>query len=115
MALKIETQVAMTWLVEQFPLAFFQKSHLVKPLKLGIIEDIVDVYERLDAPPFSKKRLREAINYYTSSRAYLTAQQANAVRVDLYGQQYGTVSAEQAIYAQQRFQQRYSAERSTIK
>jgi ProP effector len=115
MTIKSEKQRVISWLVEQFPKAFFQKSHLVQPLKLGILEDIIDVYERLDAPPFSKKLLREALNYYTASKAYLLAQKPDAVRIDLFGQPTGTVNPEQAIYAQQRYQERYVAERTTIK
>ena len=115
MALKTEKQKIVAWLIEQFPNAFFQKSHLVRPLKLGILEDIIDVYERLDSPPFSKKLLRESLNYYTMSRAYLAAQQPNAERIDLFGQPNGVVNSEQAEYAKKRFQERYEAERATNK
>ncbi|MCX7119571.1 MAG: ProQ/FinO family protein [Gammaproteobacteria bacterium] len=115
MAIKTEKQMVVSWLIEQFPKAFFQKPHLVQPLKLGILEDIIDVYERLDSPPCSKKLLREALNYYTVSKAYLSAQKPDAERIDLYGQPNGTVTAEQAIYAQKRYQERYCAERATSK
>lgn len=115
MAIKTEKQMVVGWLMEQFPNAFFQKPQWVKPLKLGILEDIIDVYERLDSPPFSKKLLREALNYYTVSKAYLSAQQPDAERIDLYGQPNGTVNAEQALYAQKRFQERYAVERDTSK
>ena len=59
MALKSEKQRVLSWLIEQFPKAFFQSPRLVQPLKLGVLEDIIDVYQRLDSPPFSKKLLRE--------------------------------------------------------
>jgi ProP effector len=113
MTTKIEKQAAIHWLIDQFPNAFFQKSHLVRPLKLGVLDDIFEIYARLDEPPFSKKLLREALNYYTSSKAYLMSQKLDAVRVDLFGQPIGVVNAEQANYAQQRFQERYA--RQTIK
>lgn len=115
MATKPEKQIVITWLIDQFPNAFFQKSHLVKPLKLGIFEDIIDVYERLENPPFSKKTLREALNYYTASNAYLACQKPDSIRLDLFGQSHGTVTAEQAQYAQQRYQERQTMLRAAIK
>lgn len=115
MTQKTEKQLVISWLIEQFPKAFFSKSHLVQPLKLGISEDIIDVYERLEVRPFSKKLLREALNYYTASKAYLLAQKPYAQRVDLFGQPNGTVTAEQAMYAQQRYAERYTEERATNK
>lgn len=115
MTLKTEKQKVIAWLIEQFPKAFFPKSHLVKPLKLGISEDIIDVYERLEVRPFSKKLLREALNYYTASKSYLLAQKPEAPRLDLFGEPNGIVTAEQAMYAQQRYAERYAVERATNK
>ena len=93
---------------EHFPAAFFKKANQVKPLKIGIYDDIIDFYERLDSPPFSKKLLREALNYYSASPAYLNSQKANTARVDLFGNEVDVVTEEQAKYAHQRFQQRYA-------
>lgn len=95
------------WLTEHFPAAFFIKAKHIKPLKIGIFDDIIDFYERLESPPFSKKLLREALNYYSGSPAYLSCQKANSSRVDLYGNEVDVVTEEQAKYAHQRFQQRY--------
>ncbi len=99
-------QEAMKWLTEHFPEAFFLKGKQVKPLKIGIFEDVMDFYERLDYPPFSKKLLREAINYYSASKAYLMSQQENAIRIDLFGYEIDKVTKEQAEFAKQRLQQR---------
>ncbi len=96
------------WLSEHFPAAFFKKSSQIRPLKIGIFDDIIDFYERLDSPPFSKKALREALNYYSASPAYLNSQKVDAARVDLYGNEVDVVTAEQAKYAWQRYQQRYT-------
>ncbi|KTD19268.1 ProQ-like, activator of ProP osmoprotectant transporter [Legionella lansingensis] len=95
------------WLIEHFPGAFFKKGNQVKPLQIGIFDEIIDFYERLDTPPFSKKALREALSYYSSSPAYLNCQKPNAARVDLYGNEVDVVTEEQAKYAHQRYQQRY--------
>jgi len=101
------------WLAEHFPAAFFKKSNQVKPLKIGIFDDIIDFYERLDSPPFSKKALREALNYYSASPAYLNCQKANVARIDLFGNELDIVTEEQAKYAYQRFQQRYTEKKNT--
>ncbi|WP_115336858.1 ProQ/FINO family protein [Legionella londiniensis] len=110
---KKEKLKTIDWLIEHFPAAFFKKAADVKPLKIGIFEDIMDFYERLDVPPFSKKALREAINYYSASPAYLKCQRVASARVDLYGNEVDVVTAEQAKYAHQRFQQRYADKKST--
>ena len=98
---KIKLQT-IEWLTEHFPAAFFKKSNQIKPLKIGVFDDIIDFYERLDAPPFSKKALREALNYYSTSPAYLRCQKPDAARVDLYGNEVDMVTGEQAKYAFQR-------------
>ena len=102
------------WLVENFPAAFFKQGKYIKPLKIGIFDDIIDFYERLDSPPFSKKALREALNYYSASPAYLLNQKANTARVDLFGNEVDVVTEEQAKYAFQRHQQRYIEKKITV-
>ena len=104
--------IIIDWLAEHFPAAFFKKSKQIKPLKIGVFDDIIDFYERLESPPFSKKSLREALNYYSASPAYLSCQKANSARVDLFGIEVDVVTEEQAKYAHLRFQQRY-AEKKT--
>jgi ProP effector len=105
---KQERRQTIDWLIEYFPAAFFKKTNQVKPLKIGIFEDIIEFYERLDSPPFSKKVLRDALNYYSASPAYLLSQKAQAARVDLYGNELDLVTEEQAKYAQRRYQERYA-------
>lgn len=100
------------WLIDHFPNAFFKKSNLVKPLKIGIFDDIIDFYERLDTPPFSKKSLREALSYYSASPAYLNCQKAEAARIDIYGNEVDVVTADQAKYAYQRYQERYAKKKN---
>lgn len=107
---KKEKLKVIEWLIENFPTAFYQRAKLVKPLKIGVFDDLIDFYERLDSPPFSKKILREALNYYSGSPAYLNAQKANTARIDLYGNEVDIVTEEQAKYARQRYQQRYESQ-----
>lgn len=103
------------WLVEHFPNAFFKKGNQIKPLKIGVFDDIIDFYERLDSPPFSKKSLREALSYYSASPAYLNCQKENAARIDIYGNEVDTVTQEQAKYAHQRYLERYNKKKSSEK
>lgn len=105
---KKEKIKVIAWLVEHFPAAFFSKPKQVKPLKIGLYDDLIDFYERLESPPFSKKLLREALNHYSGSPAYLSSQKPGAARVDLYGNEIDEVTDEQAKYAHQRYQQRFN-------
>lgn len=102
------------WLTENFPAAFFSKARHIKPLKIGIFDDIIDYYERMESPPYSKKSLREAINYYSVSPAYLSCQKVNTARVDLYGNEVDVVTEEQAKYAYQRYLERYTNKKTII-
>lgn len=104
---KKEKLKVIEWLAEHFPAAFHLKPKLVQPLKIGIFDDIIDFYERLDSPSFSKKLLKEALNYYSGSPAYLSCQKTGVARIDLYGNEVDMVTNEQETYARQRFQQRY--------
>lgn len=106
-SVKKDKQVIIDWLIEHFPNAFFKRASHIKPLQIGIFDEIIAFYERLDSPPFSKKALREALSYYSSSPAYLNCQKANVARIDLYGNEVDVVTEDQAKYAYQRYQQRY--------
>jgi ProP effector len=106
-AAKRDKLTIINWLIENFPAAFFKKTRQVKPLKVGILEDIFEFYHRLETPPFSKKSLRSALTYYCTSPAYLSAQKANRARVDLFGNEMEIVTEEQAKYAQLRYERQY--------
>ncbi len=96
------------WLIEQFPSAFFKKASDVKPLQIGIFEELLYFYERLESPPFSKKALKESLRFYSYSPAYLQSQQEGAARIDLYGNEVDVVTKEQAKYAKQHHVERYT-------
>jgi ProP effector len=110
---KKDKLVIIDWLIEHFPSSFFKKGNQIRPLKIGIFDDIIDFYERLDTPPFSKKSLREALSYYSASPAYLNCQKTNMARVDIYGNEVDVVTEDQAKYAHQRYQERYSKKTET--
>lgn len=108
-----EHKVIISWFKEQFPKAFPLKASNIKPLQLGIMDEILDYYDRLDYPPFSKKKLRSALNYYTASPSYLKTQVAGAMRVDLFGFDVEPVSDSQAEYAKERHQKYIEARKQT--
>ena len=98
----------------RFPAAFRQ----VKPLKLGIRDDI------LKRTKLTEAELFHFMNFYTRSVAYLQAQaQPGAMRVDLDGHAVEPVSEENRIYAslqldevlhEQREQARFRAFRAAL-
>ena len=99
-----EHKLIISWFKEQFPKAFPLRASDVRPLQLGIMDEILDYYDRLDYPPYSKKKLRAALNYYTASPSYLKTQVPGAMRVDLFGFDVEPVSESQAEYAKDRHQ-----------
>lgn len=108
-----EVLYGLDWLIEQFPQTFFRRARDIKPLQIGIYDDIIDFYCRLDSPSISRKQIREALNYYSASPAYLLAQQPDAARVNIYGLEVDHVTIEQAKYALNRYQTRYLEKKKT--
>jgi len=106
---KKDKSMIIDWLIEHFPAAFFKQARSIKPLQIGIVEEINHFYNRLDAPLFSKKALHASLAYYCTSPAYLRCQTTDAARIDLFGNEIDVVTSEQAKYAQQRYERQYLA------
>lgn len=109
--IKKEKLIIIDWLIEHFPAAFFKQARSIKPLRIGIFEEISDFYHRLESPTFTKKELRDALAYYCTSPAYLNCQKIDVARVDLFGNEMELVTSEQAKYAQQRYERQYLSPR----
>ena len=92
------------WLIAFFPNTFSRKPKEIKPLKIGILEDLYAFHNCLTHPEVSKNDIKLAITHYSSSSIYLASQKENVARIDLYGQEVDVVNHEQAKYAQQRFE-----------
>jgi len=92
---KTNVEATIAELVKAFPAAFTLDSSLVRPLKLGIKDDI---YARSD---ISHRRIMAALRSYCSSANYLTACTEGAVRVDLAGESAGSVTGVEAEHAVQ--------------
>ena len=92
---KNNVEATITELVKAFPAAFTLDSLQVRPLKLGIKDDI---YARSD---MSRRRITAALRTYCSSANYLAACTEGAVRVDLAGEPAGSVTGAEAEHAVQ--------------
>jgi ProP effector len=86
-------EAAVSELAEEFPAAFTLDPTLVRPLKLGIKDDI---YARSG---MSHRRVTAALKVYCNSVPYLTVCTEGAVRVDLTGARAGVVTATDAEHA----------------
>ena len=84
-----------------------RKSNRLSSVFLMILSTFMSAY----CPPFSKKALREALNYYSGSPAYLRCQTAHSARVDIFGNEVDLVTEEQAKYAFQRYSEKYDQEK----
>lgn len=93
---KISTKEIISYLTEKFP-ACFSIEGKVKPLKVGIFQDLA---ERLaEDETVSKTRLRQALRHYTSSWRYLKSIKKGVFRVDIDGNDVAEIDEEQASYA----------------
>jgi sRNA-binding protein len=93
-ATKVETTIAE--LVVAFPAAFTHDPTLVRPVKLGIKDDI-DAQSAV-----SRRRITAALRSYCNSVHYLRASTEGAMRIDLTGEPAGTVTATEARHATER-------------
>ncbi|MAD74420.1 MAG: RNA chaperone ProQ [Rheinheimera sp.] len=86
----------LAYLAQQFPLCFSVKGQ-VKPLKIGIFQDLAAKLEQDSL--VSKTQLRQALRVYTSSWRYLEAIQTGVARVDLEGEAGELIDQQQADHA----------------
>ena len=93
-AAKVETAIAE--LAAAFPAAFTLDPTLVRPVKLGIKDE---VFAQSDV---SRRRISAALRCYCNSVHYLRASTEGAIRIDLTGKPAGTVTATEARHATER-------------
>ncbi|KFA59677.1 hypothetical protein A9G48_02345 [Gilliamella sp. wkB18] len=90
------------YLAQQFPNCFAIEGE-VKPLKIGIFQDILS---RLNGKAeLSKTKLRVALRTYTMSWRYLYSIKVGLHRVDLDGNEGELITQEQMEYAQQQLKE----------
>lgn len=88
----------LTWLSTTFPKAFNVEG-AIRPLKVGILEDILAYAEQHGGLPFSKTKLIKALVVFTRRMEYLTCVKMRDTRIDLNGEEVEPVSEEAAKLA----------------
>ncbi|WP_115709328.1 ProQ/FinO family protein [Legionella sainthelensi] len=96
---------ALLWLAAHFPAAF-DNSLRIRPLKIGIMDDILLHAEKAAEVGISKSKLREAVVLFTRRLDYLACLKLREMRIDLQGNDVGEVSAEEAEYAAAKIKKR---------
>lgn len=86
---------ALGWLAKRFPEAFDNTVN-IRPLKKGILNDVLSFSDVALEAGISKSKLREALVIYTRRIDYLTALKSQEMRVDLYGNPQEPVTEEEA-------------------
>lgn len=76
---------ALNWLAGEFPNAFDNRN-CIRPLSLGIMEDILQYADRAAQVGISKSKLREAVVIFTRRVDYLACLKAREMRINLDGQ-----------------------------
>ena len=88
------------WLMHLYPAAFIGTPSERIPLAIGIHDQLIAIYGR-SHPGFCGE-CRYALHVYTSHPSYLKRMRAGALRTNLDGTLSGTVTEEQAAFAQTR-------------
>lgn len=96
---------ALLWLAANFPTAF-DNSLRIRPLKKGIMEDILQHADKALEVGISKSKLREAVVLFTRRLDYLTCLKAREMRIDLQGNVVAEVSEEDAEHAAAKIKKR---------
>lgn len=89
---------ALAWLAKRFPEAF-NNQEIIRPLKRGIMADILAYAAEAEMAGISKSKLRQAVVLFTRRVDYLTCLKAREMRVDLFGNAIEPVTEEESISA----------------
>jgi ProP effector len=88
-------------LIAAFPLCFFLNHNQRRPLKIGILADLLPLVS------CDEEELKAVLNKYVRSDGYLLACTEGAPRIDVHGNAAGTVSAKHdAAWARMKLEQR---------
>lgn len=97
--------LALHWLASTFPQAF-DNSVKIRPLKIGIIDDILAFTEKTSFNEISNAKLREAVALFTRRVDYLSCLKAREMRIDLEGEPVNLVTEEEAEKAASKLKKR---------
>lgn len=96
---------ALQWLASTFPEAF-DNSTSIRPLKAGIMDDILQHGEQAAEAGISKSKLREAVVLFTRRLDYLACLKLRELRIDLQGNTLCEVTQEEAEHAAAKIKKR---------
>jgi ProP effector len=96
---------ALSWLAVNFPNAF-DNSVRISPLKLGIMDDILQYADKAAEAGISKSKLREAVVLFTRRLDYLICLKSREMRIDLQGNALSEVTEEEADHATTKIKKR---------
>ena len=96
---------ALHWLAANFPSAF-DNSIRIRPLKTGIMDDILQYVDKAAEAGISKSKLREAVVLFTRRIDYLACLKAREMRIDLRGSALTEVTDEEAEHAASKIKKR---------
>lgn len=96
---------ALLWLAANFSAAF-DNSLRIRPLKTGIMNDVLLHADKAAEVGISKSKLREAVVVFTRRLDYLACLKSREIRVDLYGNEVAEVTAEEAEHAAAKIKKR---------
>lgn len=96
---------ALNWLAKQFPAAF-DNSLRIRPLKTGIMDDILDYADQAAESDISKSKLRQAVVLFTRRLDYLACLKSREARIDLNGNEVSIVTEEEAEHAASKIKKR---------
>ncbi|MFC3908228.1 ProQ/FinO family protein [Legionella dresdenensis] len=86
---------ALSWLAEMFP-EVFDNTKRIRPLKTGIMTDILMHAEKAAEAGISKSKIREAVVLFTRRIDYLTCLKSREMRIDLQGNPVEAVTEDEA-------------------
>lgn len=97
--------LALKWLTNKFPAAFDNQVR-IRPLKIGIMHDILEYTEEAKNDGISRSKLREAVVLFTRRLDYLSCLKAKENRIDLFGNTVEAVTAQEAENAANKIKKR---------
>jgi ProP effector len=95
---------ALSWLAARF--LVFDNTLQIRPLKIGIMDDILLYADEAAECGISKSKLRQAVVLFTRRIDYLTCLKVREMRVDLQGNPVAPVTEEEAERATNKIKKR---------
>ena len=86
-------------LADRFPAAFHADGRLVRPLAVGVLQELRAAREGENPLPVSMQDLRRALRYYTQGAAYHRAVARGDARISLLGEAVAEVTEEQKAHS----------------